>query len=98
MIKPLKIGYIPIKVIAVSEIAGDGVERKLLVVPEGITLYKNEALMIDLKNNPSYHDVINVTIPHETVSDSTKIKVGVSGNVLEDAIENLEHSMKDTEN
>ena len=42
MIRPQKVGYISIKIVARSSNAGDRVERPLLVVPEGVTQYVNK--------------------------------------------------------
>lgn len=93
MIRPLKIGRITIKVIATSQVAGDGVERKLLVLPEGITYHINEAVLIDLKHNPSFYTTMNVTIPHNAVADSAKVEAAATGDILGPSIENLDNLM-----
>lgn len=93
MIRPLKIGRITIKVIANSQVAGDGVERKLLVLPEGITYHINEAVLIDLKHNPSFYTTMNVTIPQNAVADSEKVEAAATGDILGPSIENLDNLM-----
>lgn len=93
MTRPLKTGHITIKVTATSQVAGDGVERKLLVVPEGITYHMNEAVLLDLNNNPSFHTTINITIPRKAVPDSVKIETAVTGDLLGPSIENLDNLM-----
>lgn len=93
MIRPLKVGRITIKVTAESQNAGDGFEKKLLVEPEGIPKYENEAMMIDLKKSSSFTSSISISIPNSAVPDSTKIEAAVSGDVLGASIENLDNLM-----
>lgn len=93
MIRPLKVGRITIKVTAESQNAGDGFEKKLLVEPEGIPKYENEAMMIDLKKSSSFTSSISISIPNSAVPDSTRIEAAVSGDVLGASIENLDNLM-----
>lgn len=93
MIRPLKVGHITIKVVATSNVAGDGVERELIVEPEGITKYVNTALLIDLRNTSDFKSNINITIPSDAVPDSTKIEVSAIGDILGPTIENLDKLM-----
>lgn len=93
MIRPLKVGHITIKVVATSAVAGDGVERQLIVEPEGVTQYRNKAVFIDLRNNPEYKANISITIPPNAVPDSTKIEASAIGDILGPSIENLDKLM-----
>jgi CD109 antigen len=95
MIRPLKVGHITIKVVAtsVTAVAGDGVERQLIVEPEGVTQYMNKAVFIDLRNNPEFKSNISITIPPNAVPDSTKIEASAIGDILGPSIENLDKLM-----
>lgn len=93
MIRPLKVGHITIKVVATSNVAGDGVERQLIVEPEGVTQYMNKAVFIDLRNNPEFKSNISITIPPNAVPDSTKIEASAIGDILGPSIENLDKLM-----
>lgn len=93
MIRALKIGRITLKVTAESQNAGDGFEKKLLVEPEGIPKYENEAMLIDLKNNSNFNSRVKISIPNSAVPDSTRIEAAASGDILGSSIENLESLM-----
>lgn len=93
MIRPLKIGHITIKVVASSAIAGDGVERQLIVEPEGVTQFKNKAVFIDLRKTPEFKTKIDITIPSYAVPDSTKIEASAVGDILGSSIANLDQLM-----
>lgn len=93
MIRPLKVGHITIKITAVSDFAGDGVERQLKVEPEGVTQFLNEAVFIDLRNNPSFKTNINITVPNNAVPDSTRVEASAVGDILGPSIENLDKLM-----
>jgi CD109 antigen len=93
MIRPLKVGHITIKVVAMSAVAGDGVEQKLLVEPEGVTQYINKAVFIDLRNSPEFKTDFTITIPPNAVPDSTKIEASAIGDILGPSIENLDKLM-----
>jgi CD109 antigen len=93
VIRPLKVGHITIKVVASSAVAGDRVERQLIVEPEGVTQYMNKAVFIDLRNNPEFKSNITVTIPPNAVPDSTKIEASAIGDILGPSIDNLDKLM-----
>jgi CD109 antigen len=93
MIRPLKVGHITIKVVATSAVAGDGVERQLIVEPEGVTQYINKAVFIDLRNNPEFKTDFTITIPPNAVPDSTRIEASAIGDILGPSIENLDKLM-----
>lgn len=93
MIRPLKVGHITIKIVATSAVAGDGVERQLIVEPEGVTQYVNKAIFIDLRNNPEFKTNVSIMIPKNAVPDSTKIEASAIGDILGPTIENLDKLM-----
>lgn len=79
MVKPKKVGHITIKVVAQGSSAGDGVERQLLVVPEGVTQYINEAVLVDLRQSGDFFKNLSVVLPKNIVPDSARIEVSVIG-------------------
>uniref|UniRef100_A0A2M4B954 CD109 antigen n=2 Tax=Anopheles marajoara TaxID=58244 RepID=A0A2M4B954_9DIPT len=90
MVKPKKLGHITIKVVATSDVAGDAVERQLLVEPEGLPQYVNKAVFVDLRATPEVTKQFEVEIPRNAVPDSTRIEVAVIGDVLGSTIQNLD--------
>lgn len=82
MIKPSKLGHITIKVTATTQLAGDGVERQLLVEPEGLPQYVNKASFVDLRATPEVNNNFTVEIPKNAVPDSTRVEVAVIGKNL----------------
>ncbi|XP_050081678.1 CD109 antigen-like isoform X3 [Anopheles aquasalis] len=90
MVKPKKLGHITIKVQATSDVAGDAVERQLLVEPEGLPQYVNKAMFVDLRATTEVKKEFEVEIPRNAVPDSTRIEVGVIGDVLGSTIQNLD--------
>jgi len=93
MIKPVKVGHITIKVTATSAIAGDGVERQLIVEPEGFTRFMNNAEFIDLRSNPELKTNISIAIPQNAIPDSTRIEAAAIGDILGPSIDNLDKLM-----
>lgn len=79
MIKPTKLGHITIKVTATTPLAGDGVERQLLVEPEGLPQYVNKASFVDLRTTPEANNNFTVEIPKNAVPDSTRVEIAVIG-------------------
>ncbi|XP_052893248.1 CD109 antigen-like [Anopheles moucheti] len=90
MIKPTKVGHITLKLTAKCALAGDGIERQLLVEPEGLPQYVNKALLIDLRSAKDISQTFEVQVPEDAVPDSTKVEVSVIGDVLGSSIENLD--------
>lgn len=79
MIKPKKVGLITVKVTARSSYAGDGVEKTLLVKPEGVPQYLNHAMLVDLRDKAKFDSNFTIDIPKNAVPDSTRIEVGAVG-------------------
>ncbi|CAH1734421.1 unnamed protein product [Chironomus riparius] len=94
MIRPLKVGQITIKVVAESQMAGDGIEKKLKVEPEGVTQYMNEAVLIDLRSEKEFKRTIEILVPPEAVKDSTRVEVSAIGDILGPSIDNLDKLIK----
>ncbi|XP_050081691.1 CD109 antigen-like [Anopheles aquasalis] len=90
MIKPKKIGHITLKITATCALAGDGIERELLVQPEGIPQYINQATLIDLRSTANHTKRLEIDIPSNAVPNSTKVSVSVIGDVLGSSIANLD--------
>uniref|UniRef100_A0A2M4BA09 TEP1-F n=1 Tax=Anopheles marajoara TaxID=58244 RepID=A0A2M4BA09_9DIPT len=90
MIKPKKVGHITLKITATCALAGDGIERELLVQPEGIPQYINQATLIDLRSTSSHTKKLDIDIPNNAVPNSTKVSVSVIGDVLGSSIANLD--------
>lgn len=93
IIRPLKVGSITIKVTAESPVAGDGIERQLLVEPEGVTQFLNEAVLIDLRTEKEFKRAIDIVVPSEAVPDSTRVEISAVGDILGPSIENLDKLM-----
>ncbi|XP_024877818.1 CD109 antigen-like [Temnothorax curvispinosus] len=70
MIIPRELGYITIKVTTHSVLAGDSVEHKLLVNAEGETQYKNEAVLLNLRNADQAGANVIINISNNAVPES----------------------------
>ncbi|XP_037050047.1 CD109 antigen-like [Bradysia coprophila] len=90
LITPTKAGPIKIKVTATSSLAGDAVERTLLVVPEGVPQRKTDAFFIDLRDRSEFNDKFTIEIPSNAVPDSTRITVSGVGDLMGNSIKNLD--------
>uniref|UniRef100_A0A1B6EFY6 TEP1-F n=1 Tax=Clastoptera arizonana TaxID=38151 RepID=A0A1B6EFY6_9HEMI len=94
MISPKELGYISIKVTANSILAGDAVERKLLVKAEGETQFLNKAVFVDLRNTQSFSTNVTLDIPVNIVPGSEVIEVSAVGDMLGPSIPNLASLIK----
>ncbi|XP_037031071.1 CD109 antigen-like [Bradysia coprophila] len=89
-IRPLQVGQITIKIIVESAVAGDGVQRILLVTPEGVPQYANTALMLNLSDNgKAVEHEFSIDLPEHTVPDSTFIQITAVGDLLGPSVKNL---------
>ncbi|XP_027843967.2 CD109 antigen-like isoform X1 [Aphis gossypii] len=89
LIQTKDLGYISIKLTATSKLAGDAIEKKLLVKPEGETIYKNKAIFVDLRKESSFEKNITLDIPSNIVPDSEFIEIGAVGDILGPSTMNL---------
>ncbi|KAK3922691.1 CD109 antigen [Frankliniella fusca] len=90
MVIPREVGSITIKVTVSSERAGDSIERQLLVKPEGDTVSKNKAILIDLRASGSFKTNVTLHIPKYIVPGSERIEVSAVGDLLGPTIPNLD--------
>ncbi|XP_035220649.1 CD109 antigen-like [Stegodyphus dumicola] len=96
LITPKTLGYIDLKVTAVSESAGDAVVRKLLVKPEGAPQFFNKAILMDLRN-PSANVVkesVAIPVPEEAVPGSTSVQLSAIGDLLGPTVNNLDKLLR----
>lgn len=89
IVKFNSIGQIPIKVTAKSAIAGDAIERLLLVEPEGIPQFINKAIFVDLRESNQFDAVQLVEVPENAVEGSLRININAIGDLLGGTIQNL---------
>lgn len=90
IIKPKKVGAISLKATATSALAGDAVIQILLVEPEGVPHYGNEAVLIDLRSESEFYTHrLGIDIPDEAVPDSTRIEIKCMGDLFGGTIRNL---------
>lgn len=82
LVTPTKTGLITIKVTATSSVAGDAIEKTLLVVPEGVPQHKTEAFFIDLRDKSEFSDKFTIEVPKNAVPDSTRITVSGVGKLF----------------
>lgn len=94
MITPKQLGYISVKVTATSPLAGDAIDRKLLVKAEGETQYRNKAVFIDLRNKNAFSTNVTLDIPVNIVPGSEQIEVSAVGDLLGPSIPNLANLIK----
>ncbi|XP_076646328.1 thioester-containing protein 1 allele R1 isoform X2 [Halictus rubicundus] len=94
MIIPRDLGYITIKATANSILAGDSIERKLLVKAEGETQFFNKAAFLDLRDSPSITTNFTIDIPKNIVPGSEHIEISAVGDILGPSILNLANLIK----
>ncbi|XP_014247621.1 CD109 antigen-like isoform X2 [Cimex lectularius] len=94
LITPKEVGYIDLKITAKSPLAGDAILKKLLVKPEGETLYKNKAVLLDFKTNKNIMKSFKLDIPVNVVPDSEYIEVAAVGDIFGPSMSNLESLIK----
>ncbi|KAK7574336.1 hypothetical protein V9T40_011527 [Parthenolecanium corni] len=90
VIRPRVLGYIGIKLMANGRIAGDAIEKRLLVKPEGETIYKNKAMFVDLRTQSSFEKKISLNIPKNVIPGSEYIEVSVIGDIIGSSILNID--------
>ncbi|XP_023288117.1 CD109 antigen isoform X2 [Orussus abietinus] len=94
MIIPRELDYITIKVTASSVLAGDSVERKLLVKAEGETQFRNKAVFLDLRDAKQIQTTLTADIPKNAVPGSEYIEISAVGDILGPSIPNLANLIK----
>lgn len=96
LITPKKLGYISIKISAISSLGGDIVLRPLLVKPEGATQYFNKAVLIDLRavSSKPLSTEVAIDIPSNIVEESSRITVSAIGDLLGPSVNNLDQLLQ----
>ncbi|XP_071448313.1 thioester-containing protein 1 allele R1 [Hetaerina americana] len=90
MAKPKQIGAFDIKVYATTSTSlRDSKSRRLLVKPEGETIYMNKAVFVDLRYAKQFTANLTMELPHNFVADSEMISVSSVGDLLGHSISNL---------
>ncbi|XP_061393293.1 thioester-containing protein 1 allele R1-like [Musca vetustissima] len=89
-IYPRILGELTLTVKAISPWAGDSIQHKLRVEPEGVTQYKNQALFLNLPSSKQQSHTFEVEIPQEVVKDSEYLQL-IAGGDLFSYWENLEN-------
>jgi CD109 antigen len=89
-VTPTKTGYIPIKITARCELAGDTIEQLLLVVFEGTPVYVNKAVLLDLRTDNTKTETITIETPEVALPESTSAEVSIFGDFLGTSIENVD--------
>ncbi|XP_070508206.1 CD109 antigen-like [Chironomus tepperi] len=90
IIRALKVGYITLKMEALTSNAGDRIEQKLLVLPEGITRYINTAILVDLRSQNKFNKKVDIVVPKDIVPDSLRIEASLIGDILGPTLDNLD--------
>lgn len=93
MIRPIKVGTINIKITATTPVAGDGLEKPLIVEPEGVTQYMNKAILIDLTKTTTFKSSVTIEVPANAVENSTRVEASAVGDILGPTLENLDRLM-----
>ncbi|RWR98570.1 CD109 antigen-like protein, partial [Dinothrombium tinctorium] len=94
-ITPKRVGLIDINVRANTMRAYDVVFEKLLVKPEGETVYQNAANLVMLNaSRTSYNRTFDINLPQIFVPDSERISVSVIGDMLGAAITNIDDLLR----
>jgi hypothetical protein len=79
----LKAGEVTIKITAVATAGSskfeDGLERPLLVEPEGVRIYKNKAELFNLRLRNDVSKTITVDFPQDYVAESIKVEASAYG-------------------
>jgi len=92
MIKPKVAGRdIKLRVKATSQSAGDEVQRMLLVQHEGITIYNNKPMLIDLRETPNFSYTYEFMLPENISMNSVKVEAQAVGDMLGPALDNVNH-------
>lgn len=78
-------------VTAIANVAGDSIEQKLRVIPEGLPRFMTDSTIILLRNDSSSLSTqLNCPIPPTAVNDTISISASVVGDILGATLNNLE--------
>lgn len=94
-IRPIKVGLITLNVSTLSAGAKDSVIKTLKVEHEGVRLFENKAVFIDLREKANIEPVdITVEIPDDAIPDSIQVNVKCCGDLLAGTIQNLDQLIR----
>lgn len=94
LILPKKIGNVVIKAVAATHLAGDTVEKVLLVEPPGATVRVNRGFLLDLGSKSQLKENITIDIPKNSIHESILIEVSVVGDLIGSIIPNIGRLMQ----
>ena len=100
MIKPKKLGFIDIKIKATCDNAGDAILKKLLVKPEGQTLYFNRSMFVRMlgdSNKTLFKRRFYLDIPKRgdgIVPGSERIKVSGISDILGPTVNHIDDLLR----
>ncbi|XP_073826182.1 thioester-containing protein 1 allele R1-like [Musca autumnalis] len=90
-IYPRILGEITLTIKAITPLAGDAVQHKLKVEPEGVRETKNEAMFLNLKSKEEqFKYTFETAIPSDVVKDSEYFELTAVSDILGPALESLE--------
>ena len=71
-IRATAIGEVPLKLTGRSDVAGDAIEKSLLVEPEGHRVDRNVPVVIDLGETNPFERTVQLDFPPEAVPGSQR--------------------------
>lgn len=91
-IQPKVIGFIELKVTAVTSKAGDSAQHHLVVIPDGFPIFENHAEIVLLGDcdQDGKQFSLNCSIPPGVLNDTVQVHASVSGDILGPALLHLE--------
>uniref|UniRef100_A0A914DPR9 Uncharacterized protein n=1 Tax=Acrobeloides nanus TaxID=290746 RepID=A0A914DPR9_9BILA len=96
-IVPTQIGMVKLSIVAQSAQAGDAVEERLRVEPEGYRVERNVPVVIDLTNTDAssgngsqFSRSIEMHFPNDVVDGSKKARIDVIGDIMGPVLANIE--------
>lgn len=96
-IVPTQIGMVKLSLVAQSAQAGDAVEERLRVEPEGYRVERNVPVVIDLTNTDAnigngtqFSRTVEMHFPTDVVEGSKKARVDVIGDIMGPVLANIE--------
>ncbi|KAL4230965.1 hypothetical protein ACF0H5_011338 [Mactra antiquata] len=93
-IVPAALGKIALTVKAQSVLAADGVQRQLLVEPEGVAKEYSNPILIDLKNASTFTQDVQLSLPAGVVAGSQRVMVTAIGDLLGPTVNNLDKLLR----
>jgi CD109 antigen len=93
-IVPTELGDLKLKVTAIGSTTSDALEKPLLVEPEGFRVDQNRPIVIDLTDQSTYTENVQLIVPPEVVPDSKRAEVNVAGDIMGSVLSNLEGLVK----